>query len=218
MNAAHRIWSFLPRGIREPLAVLLILGVIARVGIFFGTWELYSGFAFWPTEFWRGRVWQLATYPWLPWNIADVIFNGFFFALLGTRLVHEFGRGRFWIYCCVAVLGTAAMKLALTPFNRGGLVGIGGVVFALFAAWCRLFRNEEVMLMGAWRTTMRVAMLITAGIIVLFGLMCPCGFWNTIATIGGGAAGWLYLAVQSRRFLERPAQPLPSDRIRRLEL
>jgi len=217
-NAAQRIWSFLPRGIREPLAILLAVGVLGLVGSYTGAWDLYGPLALWPTQFWRGRVWQMVSYALLPFGPADLIFNALFFAVLGTRLVQGFRRRGFWLFCFVAMIGTAVVKLALTPFNRGVFVGIGGVVFAMFAAWYYLFSNEEVMLMGVWRMRMRTAILIIAGLIIMFGLFSPCGFWNALAILGGGATGWLYLALRTRWILQRPAQPLASERIRRLEL
>jgi len=219
MNIAQRIWSFLPRGIREPLALLAITGVVALAGIYSRFFDLYAPLALRPSEFWHGRVWQVVTYPWLPAKLLGLIFNGFLFAMLGARLVQVWGRRQFWLFCFVAVLGTAIVKLALTPLNRGALVGIDGVIFAIFAAWYRLFPNEEMMLMGVWRMKMRTAMLITAGLmIVMYGLFCPCGFWNALAILGGGATGWLCLAAQKRWLLQRPAQQVASDRISRLEL
>src|SRR5436309_11282804 len=128
-----RVWSFLPGGVREPLALLVIVGVTARTGLF----DLYAPFALWPGECLHGRVWQPATYALLPGGLADLILNGFFFAMLGTRLVQVWGRGQFWRFCLMAAAGTAVVKLALTPFNRGPLVGIGGVIYAMFAAWYR---------------------------------------------------------------------------------
>jgi membrane associated rhomboid family serine protease len=218
VNAAHRVWSFLPCGIREPLALLLTGGLVALAGSFSGAWNLYGPLALWPAEFWRGRVWQAVTYPLLPFGPADLIFNGFLFAVLGTRLMQELGWRQFGLFCLVAIVGTAAVKLALTPFNHAALVGIGGVIYAMFAAWCRLFSNEDVMLMGVWRMSMRTAMMIIAGMSMIFGLLSPCGFWNQLAMLGGGATGWLYLAGQSRWLLRRGPQPLASERIRRLEL
>lgn len=218
MNAPQRVWSYLPRGLREPLALLLIAGIVALVGSYSRAFDLYTPLALWPTEFWRGRVWQAVTYLFLPAGPADLIFNGFFFATLGTRLVQGWGRRQFWLFCLVAVVGTAVVKLTLTPLDHNPLVSFGGVVFAMFAAWCRLFANEEVMLMAVWRMRMRTAILIIAGLIIMFGLLSSCGFWNAVAVLGGGATGWLYLAAQERWRLRRRAQPLPSQRISRLEL
>lgn len=218
MNAAHRVWSFLPRGVREPLALLLVAGVVALAGGYSGAFDLYAPLALWPGEFWRGRVWQALTYPLLPFGPVDLIFNSFLFAVLGTRLVREWGRRQFGLFCLVAIAGTAAAKIALTPFNRGALVGVGGIIFGMFAAWYRLFANEEVMLMGAWRMSMRTAIMIFAGMSVIFGMLSPCGFWNALAVLGGAATGWLYLEAQSRWLMRRPAQQLSSERIRRLEL
>jgi membrane associated rhomboid family serine protease len=217
VNAAHRFWSFLPRGIREPLALLLVAGVVALAGSFSGAWNLYGPLALWPNMFWRGRVWQALTYPLLPFGPADLIFNGFLFAVLGTRLAQELGWRQFGLFCFVAIVGTAVIKLAFTPFNQAALVGMGGVIYAIFAAWYRLFPNEEVMLIGVLRMRMRTAMMIIAGMSVIFGLLSPCGFWNELAMLGGGATGWLYLATQSRWLLRRGPQPLASERIRRLE-
>jgi membrane associated rhomboid family serine protease len=168
--------------------------------------------------FWRGRFWQALTYPLLPFGPVDLIFNGFLFVVLGTRLRQELGRRQFALLCLAAIIGTAAVKLALTPFNQAALVGIGGVIYAMFAAWYRLYPNEEVMLMSAWRMSMRTAIAIFAGLSILFGLLSPCGFWNQLAMLGGGATGWLFLAAQTRWFLQRSPQTVPSERMQRLEL
>ena len=217
MNLA-RVWSFLPRGLREPLALFLGTGIIALAGNYSRAWNLYAPLALWPADFWSGRVWQAVTYALLPAGPADLIFNSFFFVMLGIRLVHGCGRRQFWLFCLVAVVGTAAVKLALTPLDHKPLVGFGGVVFAMFAAWHRLFANEEVMLMAVWRMKMRTAILSVAGLIIMFGMLRSCGFWNAVAVLGGGATGWLYLAAQEHWRLSRRAQPLPSARISRLEL
>ena len=218
MSTAHRVWSFLPRGIREPLALLLIVGLAGLAGGFSGAWDLYGPLSLWPNMFWHGRVWQALTYPLLPFGPVDLIFNGFLFAVLGTRLGQELGRRQFGLFCLVAVIGAAVVKLALTPFNHAALVGMGGVIYAMFAAWYRLFPNEEVMLMGIWRMSMRTAIMIFAGLSILFGLLSPCGFWNELAMLGGGATGWLFLVAQTRWLLQRSPQTVPSERMRRLEL
>ena len=218
MKAAQRVWLFLPGGLREPLALFLITGVVALTGSYSHAFDLYAPLALWPTDFWRGRFWQVVTYPLLAAGPADLIFNAFLFAVLGTRLVQGLGQRQFWLFCFVAVAGTAVVKLALTPLDHRPLVGFGGIVFAMFAAWHRLFSNEEVMLMTVWRMRMRTAILIIAGLIIMFGLLSSCGLWNAVAVLCGGATGWLYLAAQERWRLRRGAQLSPSERISRLEL
>ncbi len=218
MNIAQRIWSFMPRGVREPLALLVIAGVVALAGRYSGAVDLYAPLALWPSEFWHGRVWQVVTYPLLPNGMLDLIFNGFFFVMLGARLVQVWGRRQFWLFCLVAVLGAATVKFALTPFNRTEMVGLGGVIFAMFVAWGRVLGNEEMMLMGVWRMKMRTAILLGAGLTILFSLLSPGRLWNTLPILGGGAVGWLYLAAQERWLRRRPAQQVASDRISRLEL
>ncbi len=215
----NRIWKFLPPGVREPLAILVVAGLVALACVYSRTFDLYRPLALWPGDFWHGLVWQPATYALLPVGAADLIFNGFFFAMLGTRLVQLWGRRQFWWFCFAAVLGTAAMKLALTPLNSAPLAGIGGVIFAMLVAWYRLFAHEEVMLMTVWRMRMRTAVLIIGGLNIIFGLLSPCGFWNALAIlVGGSATGWLYLTIQSRRVMGRRARALPEERISRLEL
>jgi membrane associated rhomboid family serine protease len=218
VNVTQRISSFLPRGLREPLVLMLLAGVVALAGSYSGAFDLYAPLALWPVGFWHGRVWQAVTYPLLPAGPADLIFNGFLFAVLGGRLVQGFGRRQFWLFCLVAVVGSAVVKLALTALDHRPLVSFSSIVFAMFAAWCRLFANEEVMLMATWRMRMRTAILIIAGLIIMFGLLSSCGFWNAVAVLGGGATGWLYLAAQERWRLRRRARTLPSERISRLEL
>ena len=215
---SNRILTFLPRGVREPMGLLILTGTVGLAGSYSGKLDLYTTLALWPVDFWQGYVWQAMTYWLLPAGPADLIFNLFLFAVLGARLAPGMGRGQFWLYCLVGAIGTAAMKLAVTPFDHKPLVSFGGVVFALFAAWHRLFGNEEMMLMAVWRMRMRTAILIIAGLIIMFGLLSSCGFWNAAAVLGGGATGWLYLAAEERWRLRRRAQPLPSERISRLEL
>jgi membrane associated rhomboid family serine protease len=213
-----RVWTFLPRGLREPLALFLITGIIVLVGSYSGAYNLYRLFAFWPGDFLHGRVWQALTYPLLPGGLPYLIWNLFFFAVLAARLVRAFGRQQFWLFCFVATLGTAAVKLALTPVDQGPLIGIGGIVFAMFAAWHRLFSNEDVMLMSEWRMKMGPAILITAGLNIMFSLLSSCGFWNAVAILGGWATGWLYLAAQERWRMRGGAKQLPTERISRLEI
>jgi membrane associated rhomboid family serine protease len=213
-----RVWHYLPVGVRGPVALLILAGIVALAGAYSGRFDLYGPLALWPFEFWRGQIWRAITYAWLPAGPADLIFNGFLVAILGTRLVAGLGRREFWMFCLVGMLGTAIAKLALSPLNRGPLVGMAGVVFAMFAAWYRLFPTEEVMLMATWRMSMRTAILIVAGLIIMFGLLSSCGFWNSVAILLGGATGWLYLAAQSWWRLRHGPRVLPSERIRRLEL
>lgn len=218
MKAIRRIWSFLPWGVREPLAVSLVMGAIALAGSLTHTFDLYGPLVLWPAEFWRGRIWQAATYPLLPFGLADLLVNGFFFAMLGSRLVQVWGRWPFWRFCFVAVLGTAVVKLMLSPFNGGGLVGISGIIYAMLAAWYRLFANEEMCFMGVGQVRMKMAIFIIGALNIVFSLLCPCGFWNALATLGGAVTGWLYLSAQSHWALRQDAQTLPSQRISRLEL
>src|SRR5262249_25327984 len=118
----NRIWSFLPSGVREPLAIFLIVGIAAIVGSFTGKLDLYTPFALWPDDVWYGRVWQMVTYVLLPGSPANLIFYGFLFVVLGTRLVQVLGTGRFWLFCLVGALGTAITKLALARLNSGGII------------------------------------------------------------------------------------------------
>ncbi|HVM60265.1 MAG TPA: rhomboid family intramembrane serine protease [Verrucomicrobiae bacterium] len=218
MNAVSRAWGHLPAGVRGLVALVVLTGGVSLAGAYSRTFDLYGPLALWPGEFWRGRVWQAVTYAWLPGGPADLIFYGFLLAILGTRLEMGLGRREFWLFCLVGLVGTAIARLALTPLSSAPLVGMGGVVFAMFAAWYRLFPNEEVMLMATWRMSMRSAILIVAGLIIMFGLLSRCGFWNAVATLGGGGIGWLYLAAQSAWRSRRGPRVLPSERIRRLEL
>ena len=148
MNIVKRAWDYLPRGLRGPLLFLLITGIVGLAGSLTGTFDLYAPLALWPRKFWHGQVWRAATYALLPFGPADLIFNGFLFAVLGTRLVIGLGRRQFWVFCLVAMAGTAVTKLALGWFNPGGLVGIGGVVFAMFAAqsYWRSRRGPQLLL------------------------------------------------------------------------
>ncbi|HTS16073.1 MAG TPA: rhomboid family intramembrane serine protease [Verrucomicrobiae bacterium] len=218
MNSIKRAWNYLPVGVRGPVAVIILAGVVALAGVYSHRFDLYGPLALWPADFLRGQVWRALTYAWLPAGPADLIFNGFLVAILGTRLVAGLGRREFRLFCLVGLLGTAIFKLVLSPLSQGPMVGMAGVVFAMFAAWCRLFPTEEVMLMATWRMSMRSAILIVAGLIIMFGLLSSCGFWNAVAILGGGATGWLYLAAQSRWRMHHGPRVVPSERIRRLEL
>ncbi len=228
MNS-KRAWSSISLGLREPLIIFIITGIIALIGHYSKWYNVYDYLALWPPAVLQGHLWQLVTYAFVPGGPADLIFNLFLFALLGTRLVRGFGRGQFWLYCLIGALATALIKMAFSFVLLGltvvgvkvpmtGMVGLSGVIFAQFAAWFHLFGNEEVMMMAVWRMRMRTAILITAGLIIMFSLCTWLTFLDGLAILGGGATGWLYLVAREQMRMRQPAQTVPTDRISRLEV
>lgn len=217
----NRTWTKflqpLTPGVRGLLFLLSASFLAAMIGRISDAFDLYAWFALHPPSFWRGQIWQAVTYAVLPARGLDFLLNGFMIAWLGVWLERSWTRRELWLYCLLAAAGTGLARVALTPSSPVLMVGSGGMVFGLLAAWARLFGHERVQLMGVWEMAVRWAALLLAALSL--AIMLPCaGPLNAFIMLGGGLAGWLYLSLRSKTIRARRSQFTANERMNRLEL
>ena len=78
----HNWLSSLSTGARLLLALFGLLFPLAMAGHYTHTFELYSWLAFSPALVWKGQVWRLLTYAFLPGGIVDWVVSLFWLATL----------------------------------------------------------------------------------------------------------------------------------------
>lgn len=207
----------LPRG-SFLLVVLYAVGYLfALAGHYTHTFELYDWLMLSPAVTWKGEIWRVFTYAFLPNGVVDWAVSLFWLATLVAVLGRNWSAIELWIYCLLATVAGALVVALVKPGMRLGIVGNGAMIFALLAAWYRLYGRERLILLGFGELSVRQAAVLIAGLEVLISLFC-LGWFVTLAMMGGGVIGWLYLVLRGKHALNRRSQVLDSQRIARLEL
>jgi membrane associated rhomboid family serine protease len=217
----RRYWSRfvapLKPGTRGLLAVLALAYGAAVIGEISGAFNLYKWLGLSSAEFWRGRVWEIVTYAVIPAGIADLIFNGFMIAWIGTWLERAWPASELWIYCFISALAAGVARVLLLPSSQTVMAGSAAILFGLLAAWAFLFGHEKVLLMGIWDIPVKSVALLLGGVSLL--VMLPCdGPVNAFILLCGGLGGWGYLELRKKHALSPRSRILHSERIRQLEL
>ncbi len=209
-------WS-LPFGARV-LMLLYALGLpLALIGQFTHTFDLYDWLALWPPLVRKGEVWSLVTYAFLPNGFLDWVISLFWLATLVAVIGRNWSSGELCGYCLLATLVGALVVVAVNPPMRSGIVGNAAMIFALLAAWYRLYGRERLILLGVGEVSVRQAAILV-GVIEFLICLYSFGWLVTLAMMSGGAAGWLYLFLRGKHALNRRSQVADSERIARLEL
>lgn len=208
-------FSSLPLGARL-LVLAYALGFAAWIAFFARLFNLYDLLALSPAAVWKGQVWRVVTYAFLPAGVVDWIVSLFWLATLVSILGRHWSARELWGYC---LLATVAGALPIVLLNlKVALVGNSAMIFALLAAWYRIYGNERLILLGIGELSVRQAVILIA-IINAIILFFSCGGWMVLLTaLGGGIAGWLYLSLRGKILMARNSQPVESERIARLEL
>ena len=179
--------------------------------------DLVQWLAFSPSLLWHGEVWTAFTYAFLSLGPLDWAVNLFWFATLVSVMCRDWSGTRLWIFCLLTAAAGALFVALLLPHLQGGLVGNAAMIFGLLGAWWKIYGNERLVLLGLGEVSVKQAALLI-GAIELLVLFFSVGWQITLAMLGGGAAGWLWLLVGRKRQLAKPAEPVESERIARLEL
>jgi membrane associated rhomboid family serine protease len=213
----QKFFSSLPLGGRV-LVLLYALGYpLALVGQSTHTFELYDWLALWPALVRKGEVWCALTYAFLPNGLIDWVVSLFWLATLVAIMGRNWSGRELWAYCLLATLVGALVVIAGSPSQRFGVVGNGAMIFALLAAWYRLYGRERLILLGIGEISVRQAVALVAVIEVLILWYC-LGWFVTLAMMSGGVAGWMYLLLRGKHAMNRRSQVVDSERIARLEL
>jgi len=165
----------------------------------------------------KGEVWSLVTYAFLPLGIVDWVVSLFWLSTLVGVIGRNWSSGELWGYCLLAAGFGGVVVVAVNPPMQFGLAGNGAIIFALLAAWYRLYGRERLVLLGVGEMSVRQAAIIVAVVEFLVSFFC-LGWLITLAMMSGGVVGWFYLFLRGKHALNRRSQIVDSERIARLEL
>jgi membrane associated rhomboid family serine protease len=216
-NVVRNFLSSLSWGIRLFVLVFALGLPVAWVGMRTGLFDLYYWLALSPALVWKGQVWRVVSYAFLPAGPLDWAVSLFWLSTLVSVVGRNWTARGLWAYC---FLGAFAGALPILVFMRGmelGLVGGSAMTFALLAAWDWLYRHERLLLLGLGEISVRQAVILIAVINSLILFFGP-GWFFMLAMWCGGLAGWLFLAVRSKIVLGKTPQQIRSERVARLEL
>jgi membrane associated rhomboid family serine protease len=213
----QKFFSSLPVGARL-LVLFYALGFpLALIGQYTHTFELYDWLALLPPLVRKGEVWTLVTYAFLPNGIVDWVVSLFWLATLVAVIGRNWSSSELWCYCLLATVVGALVVVAVNPPMQGGLAGNGAMIFALLAAWYRLYGRERLILLGVGEMSVRQAAIIVGLVEFLVSFFC-LGWLVTLAMMSGGVVGWFYLFLRGKHAMNRRSQVVDSERIARLEL
>ena len=214
-NIFRNFFSSLPPGARL-LVLAYALGFAAWIAAFAHLFNLYDWLALSPAPVWKGQVWRVVTYAFLPGGVVDWVVSLFWLATLVSILGRHWSARELWGYCLLAAVA-GALPIVLLNL-KVALIGSSAMIFALLAAWYRIYGNERLILMGIGEVSVRQAAILVAIIDALI-IYFSCGGWMVLpAMLCGGLAGWLYLSLRGKILMGRNSQPMDSERIARLEL
>jgi membrane associated rhomboid family serine protease len=219
MKAVFRnFFSALSNGAYLLLLLYAVGYPLAMAGRYAGAFELYQWLDLSPPLIWRGEIWRLATYAFLPNGIVDWAVSLFWMATVVGVLGRKWSTREIWTYSLITIMaGALVLAIALPGRRKGVVVGNAALVFGLLAAWYRLNGRERFVMLGIGEMPVRQAVVIIAIIQLLISFLC-LGWFVTIAMICGGGAGWLYLCLRDKRALNRRSGSVNTERIPRLEL
>ena len=200
------------------LVLLYALGYpLALAGHYAHAFDLYRWLMLSPALIWKGEVWRLVSYAFLPNGVVDWAVSLFWLATLVAVLGRNWSGTELWLYCLLATVAGALVVTLGQSAAHGGVVGNGAMLFGFLAAWYRLYGRERLILLGFGEISVRQAVILVVFIEILISLFC-LGWFVTLAMMCGGAASLLYLVLRGKSDLNRRSEVLDSQRIARLEL
>ena len=216
-NLIRNYFSSLPWGLRLFLLIFVLGYPVAWVGNRTQLFDLYGWLALTPALVWKGQVWRLVTYAFLPAGPLDWAISMFWLATLVSALGRNWSVRGFWAYCLLGALAGGLFISLLRPGMQVGIVGSGAMIFALLVAWDWLYRNERLILLGIGEISVRQAAILITIINSLILFFC-LGWFFMLAMWCGGVAGWLCLFIRWKLIMGKTPQQIRSERVARLEL
>jgi membrane associated rhomboid family serine protease len=216
-HVVRNFFSSLPWGIRV-FVIIFVLGfpmawVLMRTRVF----DLYGCLDLTPALVWKGQVWRVITYAFLPAGPLDWAVSLFWLSTLVAVVGKMWNSTQFWLYCFLGALAGALPIVLFLKSSEIGWVGGAAMIFALLVAWDWFYRYERLILLGIGEISTRQAAVLVAVINSLILFFCV-GWFIMVSMWCGGLAGWLYLTLRSKLVLGKTAQQIRSERVARLEL
>jgi membrane associated rhomboid family serine protease len=191
-------------------------GLVAWLGVYFKWFNVYHWLALSPALVWKGQLWRMVSYAFLPSCLLEWIISMFWFATLVSILGRNFSARGFWAYSLMGALAAALFIVLLQPRSSFSVAGCGGMIFAQLVAWDQMYRRERLLLLGLGEISVRQAAILIA--IINSVILVFSSWFLMLAMWCGGLAGWIYFLVSSKRLMGRRAGQMASERIARLEL
>lgn len=161
------------------LAILLLVGMFATV--FMATARADVGmFAFYPSLFWHGWVWQVVTYPFLAGASFFFLFSLFFFFWFGVDVERYLARSRYAQLLALLILAPpAVLSLWWKAGAEEPCSGSMNLSIGFFVAFATLYPNLEY---WGWIT---MKWLAFAGIVLSAMNYLPNRDWPGLSTLLG---------------------------------
>ena len=168
-----------------------------------------------PALCWRGEIWRLVTYAFIPNGVIDWVVSLLWLTVLVGVLGRRWSSRELWTCGLIPILAGALVIVVLMSGRQKGIVGNAALVFGLLPAWYELNGRERITIPGIGGVRVRQAVLVMAMIEVLLSYLW-LGWLATLAMMCGGGAGWGYLRWRRRQLLKDSARLGERERVRRL--
>jgi len=190
---------------------------VAWIGHRTQLFDLYGWLALTPALVWKGQVWRIVTYAFLPISPADWCISLFWLVTLVSALGRNWTGRAFWGYCLLGALGGGLFILLLSPNSPCTVAGGWAMVFALLVAWDWMYRRERLLMLGIGEMSVRKAAVLIA-LINSFILFFCAGWFFMLAMWCGGLVGGLWLFARTKWLMGKTPRQIRSERVARLEL
>jgi membrane associated rhomboid family serine protease len=207
----------LPAGPRLLLLLYATAYPVALLGRHTHAFELHHWLPLAPSLVWRGQVWRVVSYAFLPSGVVDWLISLFWLATLVSVVGRNWSARGFWGYSLFTAAAGALPIVLWRPGAQGDVLGVAAIIFGLLAAWDRFHRHERIVLLGIGEISVRQAVLLIAAINTTL-IWFSSGWFLALAMLCGGGAGWIYLSLACKLLMRKGGGPARSERIARLEL
>jgi len=158
-----------------------------------------------------GKIWTLATYPFLPHGLMAAIFDALIFWFIGSELESLWGERRYSYFLISTALGAGIIFLLISQIFFGHtqlaaypLTGPGGVAAALCVVYGVLFPDRTMYffffpLQAKWFVTILVGMGLYQGIFTPGGIFA----WAQLGAITSSVI-WMVLVTRYKFFTGSP--------------
>lgn len=151
----------------------------------------------------QGEIWRLVTFAFLPpsGSIVWIIFNLYFYYMLGTALEHSFGSARFNIYYALGILGNILSGLIL------GYATNEYLNMSLLLAYAVMFPNQEFLLFFFLPVKVKWLGMFWGAYLIYQLLMAPWVVKGALLLsmlpfiLFFGNSAWLQLRMEGRRLM-----------------